>query len=87
MFGPLDSGEGGGKGAGVAPLPVTGEGSVGLWGGVGVEGRVDQGELEGTVLAEDGQGRGREFVSGGGISLEVAEMASDNLLDVDAGGM
>eukprot|EP00061_Rhincodon_typus_P000075 g10368.t1 len=31
--------------------------------------------------------RGGEYVSGSGISLEVAEMASSHLLDVDAGGM
>eukprot|EP00061_Rhincodon_typus_P010737 g35254.t1 len=35
---------------------------------------------------EDRQGRGGEYVSDG-ISLEVAEMASDGILDVDAGGM
>eukprot|EP00061_Rhincodon_typus_P003771 g20928.t1 len=39
------------------------------------------------VPAEDGQGRGEEYVSGGGILLEVAEIASDDLLDVNAGGM
>eukprot|EP00061_Rhincodon_typus_P005995 g26162.t1 len=38
------------------------------------------------VPAEGGQGRGGEYVSGGGVSLEVAEMVSDVLLDVDAGG-
>eukprot|EP00061_Rhincodon_typus_P001108 g13736.t1 len=30
------------------------------------------------VPAEGGQGRGGEYVSGGGILLEVAEMASDD---------
>eukprot|EP00061_Rhincodon_typus_P000689 g12458.t1 len=39
------------------------------------------------VSVECGQGRGGEYVSGGGISLDVAEMASDDFLDVDAGGM
>eukprot|EP00061_Rhincodon_typus_P005331 g24706.t1 len=39
------------------------------------------------VPAENGQGRGEEYVTGDGISLEVAEMASDGLLDVDADGM
>eukprot|EP00061_Rhincodon_typus_P002207 g16881.t1 len=58
-----------------------------LLGGVEGEGGVDQGVPEGTVPAEGGQGKGREYVSGGGIFLEVAEMASDNLLDVDDGGM
>eukprot|EP00061_Rhincodon_typus_P000950 g13261.t1 len=38
------------------------------------------------VPAEGRQGRGGEYVSDGGILLEVAEMASD-LLDVDTGGM
>eukprot|EP00061_Rhincodon_typus_P002291 g17092.t1 len=55
----------------------------GCWG----KGRVDKGFLEGMVPAEGGQGRGREYVPGGGISLEVVEMASDDLLDVDADGM
>eukprot|EP00061_Rhincodon_typus_P007886 g30015.t1 len=36
---------------------------------------------------EGGQGRGGEYVSGGGILLEVAEVASNDLLYVDAGGM
>eukprot|EP00061_Rhincodon_typus_P003255 g19641.t1 len=31
--------------------------------------------------------KGGEYASGGGILLEVAEMAPDDLLDVDAGGM
>eukprot|EP00061_Rhincodon_typus_P005912 g25999.t1 len=87
MFGPLDTEDGGGKWAGVAPSLVTGEGAVGLWWGVGGEGSVDQGVLEKTVPAECGLGRGGEYVSGGDISLEVAEMAPDGLLDVDAGGM
>eukprot|EP00061_Rhincodon_typus_P001798 g15811.t1 len=39
------------------------------------------------VLVDGEQGRGRECVSGVGISLKVAEMASDDLLDVDAGVM
>eukprot|EP00061_Rhincodon_typus_P000908 g13148.t1 len=73
--------------AGVAPSLVTGEGPVGLWVCVGGERRVDQGVLEGMVPAEDGQERAEDNVSGGGISLEVAKMASDDLLDVDAGGM
>eukprot|EP00061_Rhincodon_typus_P004363 g22399.t1 len=55
----------------------------GYWG----EGSVDQGVLERTVPVEGGQARGGEYVSGGSISLEVAEMASDDLLDVDAGGI
>eukprot|EP00061_Rhincodon_typus_P007806 g29865.t1 len=87
MFGALDSGEGEDKWVGVTPSSVTGEGAVGLWGGVEGEGSVDQGVLEGTVPAEGGQRRGGEYVSGDGISLEVAEMASDDLLDVNAGGM
>eukprot|EP00061_Rhincodon_typus_P008253 g30703.t1 len=33
------------------------------------------------------EGRGGECVSSGGILLEVVEMASHDLLDVDAGGM
>eukprot|EP00061_Rhincodon_typus_P014128 g40964.t1 len=82
MFGSLDTEEGGGKWAGVA-----GEGAVGLWGGVGGEGTVDQGVLEGTVPEEGRQGRRGEYVSGDGISLEVVDMAPDDLLDVDAGGM
>eukprot|EP00061_Rhincodon_typus_P004862 g23616.t1 len=57
---------------------------MGLWGD---EGRVDQGVPEGMVPMEGGQGRGAEYVSGGGISLEVVEMASDDLQDVDTGGM
>eukprot|EP00061_Rhincodon_typus_P005345 g24737.t1 len=32
-------------------------------------------------------GRGGDYVSGGGISLEMAEVVSDDLLDVDAGRM
>eukprot|EP00061_Rhincodon_typus_P009735 g33460.t1 len=36
---------------------------------------------------ESRQGRGGEYVSDGGISLKVAEMTTDGLLDVDAGGM
>eukprot|EP00061_Rhincodon_typus_P003649 g20613.t1 len=55
-------------------------------GGIGSEGRVDQSVLEGTVPVEGVQGKGGEYVSGGDISLEVAEMVSDDL-DVDAGGM
>eukprot|EP00061_Rhincodon_typus_P007204 g28661.t1 len=39
------------------------------------------------VPAEVRQGRGGEYVSGGDTSLEVAEMMSDDLLDVDGGGM
>eukprot|EP00061_Rhincodon_typus_P016791 g45185.t1 len=78
-FGSLDTGEGGGKWSGVAPLPVAGESAVG---DVGGEGRVDQCVPAGMVSAERRQGRGGEYVSGGGISLEVAEMASDDLLDV-----
>eukprot|EP00061_Rhincodon_typus_P004630 g23052.t1 len=58
--------------------------AVGWCGG---EGRVDQLVLEGMVPAEGGQGKGGEYVSDGGISLEVTEVASDDLLDVDAGGM
>eukprot|EP00061_Rhincodon_typus_P004188 g21956.t1 len=59
---------------------------------VGSDGRVDQGVLEKRVPAEGGQGRGGErrggeYVSGGGISLQVAEMTSDVLLDANAGGM
>eukprot|EP00061_Rhincodon_typus_P001574 g15172.t1 len=42
---------------------------------------------EGTVPVEGGQGRGGEYVSGGGNLLEVVEMTSDDLPDVDAGGM
>eukprot|EP00061_Rhincodon_typus_P002795 g18482.t1 len=64
-----------------------GKGAMGLWGGVGNEGRVDQGFLEGTVPAEGRQGTAGEYVSGDGTSLEVVEMAADDLLDVDAGGM
>eukprot|EP00061_Rhincodon_typus_P006987 g28205.t1 len=55
--------------------------------GAGDEGRVDQGVLEGMVPAEGGQGRGGEYVSGGGILLEMAEMVSDGLLNMDTGGM
>eukprot|EP00061_Rhincodon_typus_P011755 g37011.t1 len=81
MFRPLDNEEGEGIWAGVTPSPVAGEVVVELWGGAGSEGSVDQGVLEGTVPAEGGQGRGEAYVSGGGISLEVAEMAFDDLLD------
>eukprot|EP00061_Rhincodon_typus_P005092 g24161.t1 len=35
----------------------------------------------------DKGGEGKEYVSGGGIPLELTEMAADDLLDVDAGGM
>eukprot|EP00061_Rhincodon_typus_P001264 g14235.t1 len=84
MFGPLDSGEGGG----VAPSLVAGVGAMGLWGVcVGGEGRADQGVPEGMIPVEGGQGRGGEYVYSVGISLEVAEMALDDLLDVDAGGI
>eukprot|EP00061_Rhincodon_typus_P001585 g15200.t1 len=48
---------------------------------------MDQGIPEGMVPAEGGQGGGGKYVSGGGVLLEVAEMAPDDLLDVDAGGM
>eukprot|EP00061_Rhincodon_typus_P002367 g17350.t1 len=44
------------------------------------EGRIDQAVLKGQE-----RGRGLKYVAGGGISLEVAEVASDDLLDVDAG--
>eukprot|EP00061_Rhincodon_typus_P001474 g14894.t1 len=84
MYGPLDTGEGKGKWAEVAPLLITGEGAVELWGGVWGEEHVDQGVLDGNFPAEGKQGRGGEYVSGGGILLEVA---SDDLLDLDAGGM
>eukprot|EP00061_Rhincodon_typus_P015345 g42961.t1 len=60
---------------------------MGLWGDVGNEGRMVQCVPEGLFSVEGGQGRGGEYVSGGGISLEVAKMTSDDLLDVDAGGM
>eukprot|EP00061_Rhincodon_typus_P003355 g19889.t1 len=86
MFGPLDRRAGGGKWAGVAPLPIAGEGAVGLWRSVGGEGSVDKGVPEGTVPVEGGQVRGGDYVSGGGIFLEVAEMVPDDLLDVNAGG-
>eukprot|EP00061_Rhincodon_typus_P003918 g21294.t1 len=56
-------------------------------GRVGGEGRVDQGVPEGTASSDGRKGRGGEYVPGGGISLEVAEMTSVDLLDVDAGGM
>eukprot|EP00061_Rhincodon_typus_P002666 g18159.t1 len=82
MFGPLDTGEGGG----VTPSAFAGEGTVGLWVLLGVKEeltRVSQREHP----AEGGQWREAEFVSGGGISLEVVEMASNDLLDVDAGGI
>eukprot|EP00061_Rhincodon_typus_P001718 g15553.t1 len=62
-------------------------GAVGGWGGVGGEGTVDQGVPEVTVPTKDGQRRRGEYVSDGGISLKVIEMVSDDLLDVDAGGM
>eukprot|EP00061_Rhincodon_typus_P011296 g36206.t1 len=39
------------------------------------------------VPVEAGQGRGGAYVSGGCILLEVVEMTSDDLLDVDAGAM
>eukprot|EP00061_Rhincodon_typus_P010498 g34839.t1 len=39
------------------------------------------------VPVEGGQGRGGECVSDSGISLEVVEMAANDPLDVDAGGM
>eukprot|EP00061_Rhincodon_typus_P014182 g41051.t1 len=84
VFGPLGTEEGGGKRAGVTPLLVAGKGAVGLWVNVGNEGEVDQHVTEGRVPVEGGQGRGGEYVSGGGISLEMMKMASDNLLDVDA---
>eukprot|EP00061_Rhincodon_typus_P005334 g24713.t1 len=48
---------------------------------------MDQGVPEGTVPEEGGQGRGGEYATAGGISLEVAEMVDDDLLDMDAGGM
>eukprot|EP00061_Rhincodon_typus_P002149 g16746.t1 len=54
---------------------------------VGGEEKVDRGVPEGTIPVEGGKGRGGEYVSGGGISLEVAEMASDDLLDADASGI
>eukprot|EP00061_Rhincodon_typus_P005968 g26113.t1 len=60
---------------------------MGLWGDVKSEGSVDQGVSEGIVPVEGGQGRGGEYVSGGGISLEVVEMVADDLLDVDIGEM
>eukprot|EP00061_Rhincodon_typus_P012057 g37525.t1 len=57
-------------------------------GAVGVVlGLVHQDVLEGMVPAEGGNGRGGEYVSGGGISLEVVKTGADDLLDVDAGGM
>eukprot|EP00061_Rhincodon_typus_P003456 g20125.t1 len=49
--------------------------------------RVDEGVPDETVPVESGQGRGGEYVSRGGISLEVVEMATDDLLDVDAVAM
>eukprot|EP00061_Rhincodon_typus_P008084 g30384.t1 len=87
MFGVLDTEEGGSKWAGVTPSAIAGEGSMGLCGLVGSEGRVGQGVLEGMVPVSGGQGRREEYVSSGSISLEVAEMAADYLLNVDAGGM
>eukprot|EP00061_Rhincodon_typus_P005213 g24466.t1 len=60
---------------------------MGLCGVVGGERSVDQGIPEGTAPAEGGQGKEGEYVFGGGISLEVVEMVSDDLLDLDAGGM
>eukprot|EP00061_Rhincodon_typus_P007546 g29345.t1 len=61
--------------------------SRGAVGVVGSEGRVDQGVPEGSVPAEGKRGLRGEYVSGGGILLEVVEMVADELLDVDVGGM
>eukprot|EP00061_Rhincodon_typus_P003599 g20486.t1 len=67
-------------------LAVAGEDAMGLWWCHGIEGGMDQGIPEGMVPAVGGQRREREYVSGGGILLEVAEMLANDLPDVDAGG-
>eukprot|EP00061_Rhincodon_typus_P011407 g36387.t1 len=87
MFGPLDTGDGAHKWAGVTISVIAGEGVVGLWKHVGIEGRVDQGVPEGMVPAEGEQGKGGEYESRGGTLLEVAEMVADDLWVVDAGGL
>eukprot|EP00061_Rhincodon_typus_P013279 g39556.t1 len=48
---------------------------------------MDRGVPEVTVPAEGRQGMGGEYVSGGGILLGLVEMAANDSLDVDAGGM
>eukprot|EP00061_Rhincodon_typus_P008970 g32054.t1 len=72
--------EGESKWAGVAPS-VTGEGAVGVFGVKEVWTRVSRRERSLQKVDKGGDG------NGGGISLKVAEMASDDLLDVNAGGM
>eukprot|EP00061_Rhincodon_typus_P017929 g46865.t1 len=42
---------------------------------------------EGMVLVDGRQVMGGEYVSGGGIRLEVAQMVANDPLDVDAGRM
>eukprot|EP00061_Rhincodon_typus_P013753 g40325.t1 len=45
------------------------------------------GVLEGMVATEDRQGRGGEYVSNGGISLEMTEMMAQDPLELDTDGM
>eukprot|EP00061_Rhincodon_typus_P003518 g20276.t1 len=85
MFGPLDTGEdGNGQ---VLPLCQL-QGKV-LWGCGKVLGAKREWnkvfQREQSLQKADKGGKGN--MSGGGILLEVAEMASDVLLDVNAGGM
>eukprot|EP00061_Rhincodon_typus_P013936 g40631.t1 len=53
---------------------------------MGLQGGVLLGMKE-SRLGCSGEGKGGEYVSSDGISLEMAEMASADHLDVDAGGM
>eukprot|EP00061_Rhincodon_typus_P005502 g25082.t1 len=71
-------------------LHLEGEGAVGpLGGGDGIwrEGRADQGIPEGNGSCGKWTREGRGKCVWWCILLEVAEVASDDLLDVDAGGM
>eukprot|EP00061_Rhincodon_typus_P008860 g31853.t1 len=80
MFRPLDNGDGGDKRAGVAPLLVAAEGAVGVSGVKEEWTRVSLREWSLWKVEKGGEGN----MSGGGILLEVTEIASDGLLDVDA---
>eukprot|EP00061_Rhincodon_typus_P002186 g16834.t1 len=87
MFGPSDTGEGEVNGQVLRLCRLQGKVLLGCGGVLEVKEvwtRVSQREQS---LRKADKGRGRECASGGGISLEVAEMVSDDLLDVDAGGM
>lgn len=53
----------------------------------GVERDVNQAFAEGMVSIESRKGWGWEYLTGGGITVKVAEISENELLDAGAGGV